>query len=86
MDGTIFLSTTRHGLEHKLALLTQFCVDNCMLVNDQNANFFGIHGSGREREPFRVGEIVVEWCDKFVYLGGVPMIDGTLSSAITPHS
>ena len=86
MDDTILLWTTRREMEHKLTLLDQFCVDNGMLVNNLKTKFFTIHASGRDRELLRVGQVVVEWCDRYVYLGSVFTSDATLSCAITAHA
>ena len=86
MDDIILLLTTRRGMEHKLTLLDQFCLNNGMLVNNFKTKFFTIHASGRDRESFRVGEMVVKWCDRYVYLGSVFTSDGTLSCAITAHA
>lgn len=86
MDDTVLLSTTRHGMERKLSLLNQFCVNNGMLVNNIKTKFFAIHASVVDREPFRVGEMEVRWCDSYVYLSSVFTNKGTLSSAIAAHA
>ena len=67
MDDTVLLSTTRHGMENKLTLMNQFCVNNGMLVNNIKPKFFAIHASVGDREPFRVGEMEVGlgWCDRY---------------------
>ena len=73
-------------MEHKLELLNQFCVGNGMIVNNLKTKFFVIHASAEDREPFRVGEMAVQWCDRYVYLGSVFTSDGSLRSAITAHA
>ena len=61
MDDTVLLSTTRQGMKHKLTLLNKFCLDNGMVVNNVKTKFFAIHPSAGDREPFRVGDMVVQW-------------------------
>ena len=68
MDDTVFFSTTRHGMEHKLRLLNKYCQDYGMLVNNKKINFFPLNCSPEERTKFTV---VVEWCDSYTYLGSI---------------
>lgn len=86
MDDTVLLSTTRRGMKQKLTLLNEFCVNNGMVVNNMKTKFFVIHASAEDREPFRVGEMVVEWCDRYMYLGSMFTSIGTLKSAIAAHA
>ena len=57
-----------------------------MQVNNSKTKFFAIHSSVAERAPVRVGEMVVEWCDRYTYLGSVFTCDGSLASAIQAHA
>ncbi len=69
MEYTVLLSTTRHGMEQKLILLNQYCQENGMLVNNMKTKFFALNCSPEEQASFIVGGMVVEWCNKYVYLG-----------------
>ena len=86
MDDTVLLSTTRRGMQRKLMLLNEFCINNGMVVNNDKTNFFTVNASECDREPFHVGEIEVQWCDRYTYLGCVFTSDGALSSAIAAHA
>ncbi len=86
MDDTVILSTTRHGMEQKLILLNQYCQENGMLVNNMKTKFFALNCSPEEQAPFIMGGMVVEWCNKYVYLGSLLTADGSLSSAIAAHA
>ena len=86
MDDTVFLSTTRRGMQRKLVFLNEFCINNGMKVNNTKTKFFTINPSEHDREPFHVGDIEVQWCDRYTYLGSVFTSDGSLSSAIAAHA
>ena len=86
MDDTVLLSTTRRGMQRKLTLLNDFCNNNGMVVNNAKTKFFTVNPSEHDREPFHAGEIEVQWCDRYTYLGSVFTSDGALSSAIAAHA
>ena len=86
MDDTVILSTSRNGMMNKLGFLNQFCQNNGMKVNMSKTKFFAINAGMIEREPFRVGDLTVSWCDRYVYLGSVFTSDGLVSSAIAAHA
>ncbi len=86
MDDTL-LSNTRRGMQRKLASLNEFCTNNGMVVNNAKIKcFFTVNARERDREPFHVGEIKVQWCDQYTYLGCVFTSDVALSSAIAAHA
>ena len=63
-DTVLLLSTTRLGImQRNLIPLNHFCTENGMFVNTLKAKFFAIHASARDREPFSIGEMVVQGCD-----------------------
>ncbi|XP_068233530.1 uncharacterized protein [Palaemon carinicauda] len=64
MDDTVILSTTRNGMINKLELLNQFCQNNVMKVNMNKTKFFAINVGMIEREPIRVDDLTVSWCDR----------------------
>ena len=82
MDDTVILSTSRDGMINKLRLLNQFCQNNGMKVNMSKTKFFAINAEMVEREPIRVDNLTVSWCDRYVYLGSIFTSDGLISSSI----
>ncbi len=42
MDDTVLLSTTRRGMQRKLAFLNEFCTNNGMVVNNAKTKFFSL--------------------------------------------
>ncbi len=81
MDDTVLFSSTRHGMECKLRLLNEYCQDYGMLVNNKKTKFFALNCSPEERRSFTVGEMVVDWCESYMYLGSIFTCDGSVSSA-----
>lgn len=86
MDDTVLLSTSRAGMSKKISILLEFCNDYGMKVNMSKTKFFGINVGPREREPFHVHGVTVQWCDRYTYLGSVFTSEGSLSSAIAAHA
>jgi len=86
MDDTVLLSTSRAGMSKKMSILLEFCNDYGMKVNMSKTKFFGINVGPREREPFHVHGVTVQWCDRYTYLGSVFTSEGSLSSAIAAHA
>ena len=82
MDDTVLLSTTKTGMLSKLSLLQKYCSDYGMSVNQSKTKFFVINGGRADAEPLVVGSLVVEHCDKYVYLGSPFTSDGSVSSAV----
>ncbi len=76
MDDTVLLPTTRANMMRKVFLLQDYCTEYGMKVNQSKTKFFVISGSERDREPLVVGDLVVEHCDAYVYLGSPFTSDG----------
>ncbi len=62
MDDTVLFSTTWHGMEYKLRLLNEYCLDYGILVNNKKTKFPAMNCSHEERRPFTIEEMVVGWC------------------------
>ena len=82
MDDTVLLSTTRKGMLEKLNLLNQFCNSHGMVVNSTKTKFFVINGNRQDEEQMVVGDITVDICEQYVYLGCIFTADGSVSSSI----
>ena len=70
----------------KLRILKQYCNEYGMKVNHTKTKFFVINGSEVEKESLRVDDLIVEWCDKYVYLGSPFTADGSVSSVVREHA
>ena len=86
MDDTVLLSTTRAGIKYKLKVLYDFCEAFGMKINASKTKFFVINGEIGDRESLSVGDLVVEHCNSYVYLGSHFMCDGSVSSAVKEHA
>ena len=86
MDDTVLIATTRENMIRKLTILKQYCNEYGMKVNNTKTKFFVVNGSEVEKEALRVDDLVVEWCDKYVYLGSPFTGDGSVSSVVRAHA
>ena len=86
MDDTVLMSTTRDGMIRKLSLLNQFCREYGMKINTKKTKFFAVNVSYAEHEPLNVDGTIVQWCDRYTYLGSVFTSDGSISSSIVAHA
>ena len=66
----------------KLKILHDFCSQNNMKVNLGKTKFMVINGEEHDKYPLIVEDLVVRWCEQYVYLGSVITADGMSSSAI----
>ena len=82
MDDTVFLSTSRQGIENKLALLKEFCVSHGMKVNTSKTKFMVVNGSAEDDQDLIVQGMCVKACKYYVYLGSPFSADGSTSSSI----
>lgn len=86
MDDTVILSTTRNNMIKKISLLQNYCNVYGTKINESKTNFFVINGRVNDSEPLVVDGLVVEHCDKYVYLGSMFTSDGSTSSAVRAHA
>ena len=56
-----------------------------MRINQQKTKFMCVNGSSESRAPLIVGDLRVENCESYVYLGAVFTQDGKTSSSINLH-
>ena len=57
-----------------------------MAVNLSIAKFFVISGTAADKEPMIIGNLKVEWCNRYVYLGSPFTSDGSVFSAVKAHA
>ena len=86
MDDTVLLATTRVNMLTKLKLLKEFCENYGMKINQSKTKFFVICGKLGDSEPLRVDELVVDYCNQYIYLGSPFTSDGSPSSAVRAHA
>ena len=55
-------------------------------LTNPRLSFFVISGNERDREPLVVGDLVVEHCDTYVYLGSPFTSDGSPTFAVKVHA
>ena len=85
MDDTVIMATSRARLKEKLNLLNHFCVSYGMVVNRSKTKFMVLHGDNQDRQPLQLGDLWIDHCDRYTYLGAVFTADGSTNSAIKEH-
>ena len=86
MDDTVLLSTSRRNMVHKLRLLNEFCMSHGMKINETKTRFFVINGNDEDKVTMHAGEVSVNICDHYTYLGSIFTADGSTSTAIKIHA
>ncbi len=86
MDDTVLLSTTREGIAKKLAVLVDFCKEYEMKVNCAKTKFFVVNGEAGDEQPLCVGDLVVNHCVSYVYLGSPFTWDGSVTTSVKEHA
>ena len=86
MDDTVLLATSREKMVHKIRILVDYCNAYGMKINQSKTKFMAINGSREEEEPMRVGDLVVDKCQKYIYLGSPFTADGSTASSVKAHA
>lgn len=86
IDDTVLIAITRENMIKKLKILKQYCNEYGVKTNHTKTNFFVVNGSNVEKESLCVDDLVVEWCDNYVYLGSPFTADGSVSSVVRAHA
>lgn len=90
MDDTFFffffLATSRTNMSRTAEVVKRLCDDYGMKINASKTVYFVIHGNMRGIEPFKVGDLTIESCEQYVYLGSPFTCDGSTTSAVKVHA
>ena len=57
-----------------------------MKIKESNTIFCCCFGSQSDREPFELGDFVVQPCEQYMYLGSPFTCDGSISSSVKVHT
>ena len=85
MDDTVIFASSRERLIEKLKVLGDFCDSHGMVINKGKTKFMVINGRESDKLPIHIGDIVIEWCYKYTYLGSVFTTDGSTRTALQEH-
>ena len=85
LDDTVIMATSRGSLQEKLNILYHFCVSYGMVVNRSKTKFMVLHGDNQDRQPLQLGDLWIDHCARYTYLGAVFTADGSTNSAIKEH-
>jgi len=86
MDDTVILATSRTMFKMKLKILEEYCREYGMIINEDKTKFMVIHGEESDRLPFTIGDIIMQHCSKYIYLGATFTSDGSTLSSLREHA
>ena len=86
MDDTVLIATSRANMIKKIEIMNNYCNEYEMRINLGKTKFFVINGNGDDGEPMHVGNLIVEHCEKYIYLGSPFTADGSPTSAVKAHA
>ena len=82
MDDAVLLATTRESALRKIHILKEFCSNSGMIINQAKTKFMTINGKEEDRQPLQSNNLVIEYCQKYTYLGAVITQDGNIASSV----
>lgn len=85
MDDSVFFASSRENCLSKLRILQEFCNSYGMIINQVKTKFMVINGTPECRTPLRLGDLTVNYCSTYNYLGAFVTDDGLISSVLLEH-
>ena len=82
MDDTILIATSKNELQKKMKVVKEYCINYGMSVNSKKTKFMVINHEPEDEATIICGNIKVEYCSTYVYLGCTITDDGTCRSCI----
>ena len=87
MDDTVIFATSHEKLCQKLEVLTKWCNQSGMVINEEKTQYMSFNSS--DKRPIilktHAGVVTVSHCTEYVYLGCVVTSDGKISSSVSKH-
>lgn len=85
MDVTVLFATSCDRCAEKLEVLSQFCHDYGMIINNIKTKFMVINRTDFHKEPLHCRDISVNHCEQYIYLGSVLTADEKIKSALKEY-
>ena len=85
MDDTVIMATSREACKIKFESVLKFCDEFGMELNVSKTKFFVINSEPTDKEPLIVGDKVINYCWKYLYLGAWFTDDAKTKSALKLH-
>ena len=88
MDDTVIFATSHEKLKEKLNVLSEWCNQSGMVINEDKTKFMSFNCL--ERTPIQLethaGPVTVMYCQQYTYLGSIFTSDGKISSSVKKHA
>ena len=85
MDDTVILATSKEKLIHKLNILSDYCMEYGMVVNELKTKFMAFNGDEMDKILIPLPGVTVKHCDKYVYIGVVFTAGSRAESSLQAH-
>ena len=82
MDDAVIFATTEQKAREKVRVLQRFCSDTEMVINQGKTKYMVINGKSEDQRPLIEGELAINHCQKYCYLGAMITQDGKITSAV----
>ena len=86
MDDTVLLASSRKNIIKKFTIMMDFCKKYGMKVNELKTNLMVINGNSKDREEFKVDEVIVKHAKSYIYLGSPFTEDANINNVIKIHA
>ncbi len=86
MDDTVILATSRNAAIRKFTVLLDYCHDFGMIVNAKKTKLMVINGNTEDKAPIYIRDLLVDYAEHYIYLGGHFTDDGKMSSVLELHA
>ena len=85
MDDAVILATNRTMCIKKLEVLSKYCNEYGMIINESKTKFFVVNGHAIDREDLKVNSIAVSYTHRYLYLGAWFTDSGRIKDIVSVH-
>ena len=89
MNATVIMASTRDKCLNKVGIVLDYCESHGMFLNAHKTQFMVINRSSEDRIQMELaqpsGDIVIEHCETYTYLGSIFTPDCSMNTVLTEH-
>ena len=85
MDDTVIVATNRETCRRKVDAVLDYCGEYGMELNIKKTKFFVVNPQANDKAPLCTKGKIVDYCEKYLYLGSWFTDDGKIESALKLH-
>ena len=85
MDDTVIVATSRDMCIKKFKVVLEYCREYGMVINQTKTKFFVINKAGIDKIPINVENNMINYCEKYLYLGAWFTDSGRIKDVMSLH-